>query len=109
MKREISKRKERRDNFIVEFLLEHKGRDKCVSSKSICEFLESNGYKMNPTSLFPNIHRIMYENDIPICYISMKGYYVAENEDDVLPVIEDLQKRINGFQKHIDFLQKFIH
>jgi hypothetical protein len=37
----------------------------------------------------------------------MKGYYIAESDEDIIPVILDLQKRINGFQKHIDFLKKF--
>lgn len=101
--------KQDRDILLIHFLLEHKGRNNCVSSKSICEFLERKGYKMKPTTLFPNIHRIMYQNKLPICYISMKGYYVAETNDDILPVIKDLQTRMNGLQKHIDFLQQFIN
>ena len=101
--------KQDRDILLIHFLLEHKGRNNVVSSKAICEFLERKGYKMKPTSLFPNIHRIMYECNLPICYISMKGYYVAETKDDILPVVEDLEARMSGFQKHIDFLHQFIN
>lgn len=104
-----TKRKQDRDILLIHFLLEHKGRDNCVSSKSICDFLKNKGYEMKPTSLFPSIHRIMYEKNLPICYISMRGYYVAESQEDILPVIEDLQTRINGLQKHIDFLQQFVN
>lgn len=96
-----------RDILLIHFLMQHKGRKNCVSSKDICEFLTNKGYKTKPTSLFPVIHSLMYERNLPICYVSMKGYYIAESDEDIIPVILDLQKRINGFQKHIDFLKKF--
>lgn len=96
-----------RDNLLVKFLQQHRGRRICVSSKVICEFMKNNGYEMKPTTLFPHVHRLMYERNLPICYIAMKGYYIAENSEDITPVIADLKKRINGHQKHIDFLLQF--
>ena len=99
---------QKRDDLLVEFIMQHRGRNNCVSSKTICEFLGDRGYKTPPTSLYPMIHRLMYERNLPICYVSMKGYYLAVNEDDITTVIADLQTRMGGFQRHIEFLEKHI-
>ena len=97
-----------RDNLLVEFINQNKGRNNCVSSKSILQFLSDNGYKLSPTSLYPIIHKLMCDRNLPICYVSMRGYYIATSKEDIMPVIDDLQVRMSGFQRHVEHLIAFL-
>ena len=105
--RKKSPRRQRAENFLFEFIKFHRGRNNCVSAKEILQYLSESGNEIPPKSLYPIIHKLMYEKNVPICYVSMKGYYWATSREDIEPVISDLKQRISGFQRHIDFLDKF--
>ena len=70
----------KRDNLLVEFIKAHKGRNQAVSTKEITEYLGSKGYKTPITSLLPIIRKIMYERNLPICFVSMGGVLLGREQ-----------------------------
>lgn len=97
-----------RNDLIVEFLMQHKGRTNVVSGKEIRRFLKNKGYTVATYSLTVYIRDLMYERNLPICYVPSRGYYIGVTNEDIELVIVDLNKRIQGELKHIYHLNKFI-
>ena len=98
----------KRDNLLVEYLLEHKGRENAVSRYNIAEFLTDNGYEQKASTVHIIISSILKERHLPICSINGKGYYWAKTKADILASIEELQSRITAMQEHIEHLKNFI-
>ena len=98
----------KRDNLLVEYLLEHKGRENAVSRHDIAEYLTANGYPKKPDTAHGIIERLIRERHLPICSINGKGYYLAKTKADILASIDELQSRITAMQEHIEHLKNFI-
>ena len=98
----------KRDNLLVEYLLEHKGREKAVSRHDITEYLTANGYPQSAGTVHGIIERLIQERHLPICSANKKGYYWAKTKADILASIDELQSRITAMQEHIEHLKNFI-
>ena len=98
----------KRDNLLVEYLLEHKGRENAVSRYDIANYLEEKGYTKNAETVHGLIERIIKQRHLPICSVNGKGYYWAKTKADILGCIEEMQGRITALQEHIEHLKNFI-
>lgn len=98
----------KRDNLLVDFLFQHKGKDNIVSSKQICEFLNERGYHIKPECINAIIRRVMFERRLPICSLNSKGYFWATTKEEIQKTIDDLQGRIEEMQNRIEHLKSFI-
>lgn len=98
----------KRDNLLVEFVKKHKGKDNCVSSKEIAEYLQENGYSLKSCSVNMVVRKLIFERCLPICSKNSKGYYWGMNRRDIETTISHLKSRIDELQNHIDILQNFI-
>jgi hypothetical protein len=98
----------KRDNLLVEYLLDHKGREKAVSRHDIADYLTANGYPQRADTVHGIIERLIRERHLPICSLNGKGYYWAKNKADILFCIEEMQSRIGALNEHIEHLKNFI-
>lgn len=98
----------KRDNLLVEFIREHKGRSQAVSSKEIAKYLSSKGYETTPWAVNTCVKHVMYDRHLPICFVNAKGYYWSVSKDEIQKTIADLSGRIEELQRHIDHLNSFI-
>jgi hypothetical protein len=98
----------KRDNLLVEYLLDHKGRENAVTRYDIAEYLTDNNYPTKPQTLHSIISKLIMERHLPICSINGKGYYWAKTKADILASIDELQSRITAMQEHIEQLKNFI-
>lgn len=57
----------KRDNLLVEYLLEHKGRENAVSRHDIAEYLTANDYEQKASTVHMLIERLIKERHLPIC------------------------------------------
>ena len=105
MKRNIA---EQRDNVLVDFLKQHKGRHNIVSSDTVVEFLNDAGFSLTRTSVTPTMRKLMYERNLPVCFVSTEGYYWGETNEEFLGSIADIEKKIEGCRKHVEHLKQFI-
>lgn len=60
MSRTTAKQSLKRDNLLVDFLFQHKGKDNIVSAKEICDYLNENGYTAHQININIPIRRLMY-------------------------------------------------
>lgn len=98
----------KRDNRVVEIIKKHRGRNNPIASEELCRMLNEAGFKTKVRNIGGILSRIMYERNLPICYVNSRGYYWATCEDDITPVIADLESRRAEMQRHIDHLKSFI-
>jgi hypothetical protein len=98
----------KRDNLLVEHLLDHKGRENAVSRHDIAEYLTANNYPQKAQTVHGIIERLIRERHLPICSINGKGYFWAKTKADILASIDELQSRITAMQEHIEHLKNFI-
>lgn len=98
----------KRDNLLVDFLCQHKGKDNIVSAKEICEFLNERGYRAKPDSINTIIRKVMFDRRLPICSANSKGYFWATSKGEIQATVDGLQGRIEEMQKRIEHLQSFI-
>ena len=98
----------KRDNYMVEIIKKHKGRSNPIASNKLCSMLNELGYETKVRNIGNIVSRIMYERNLPIGYVNGRGYYWATCEEDILPVIADLESRRYEMQRHIDHLRNFI-
>lgn len=98
----------KRDNLVVEFLRQNKGKENCKSSREISQFLIEKGYKIKPENMGFLLTRIINERLLPICSLNGKGYYWAKNKEDILACVSHLKARIVSLQEHINILESFI-
>ena len=61
----------KRDNLLVDFILEHKGRENAVSRYEIAQFLTEQGYPYKAEAVHGLLERIIKQRRLPIC--SVKG------------------------------------
>ena len=97
-----------RDNILVEFILEHKGRENVVSTDKIVEYLATKGYEMKPQTVRVTLAGLIMERHLPICSLNAHGYYWAKTKQDILDCIAHLQARMDSLQEHINHLKNFI-
>ena len=74
----------KRDNLLVEFLIDNKGRENAVSKYIIADYLTDNGYPQSAGTVHAIIERLIQERHLPICSINRKGYYLAKTKADIL-------------------------
>ena len=98
----------KRDNLVVEFLIDNKGRENALSKYIIADYLTENGYPQRADTVHGIIERLIRERHLPICSINGKGYYWAKTKADILASIDEFQSRITAMQEHIEHLKNFI-
>lgn len=98
----------KRDNLLVEYLLDHKGRENAVSRYDIAEYLTANGYEQKASTVHLLVATILKKRHLPICSVNGKGYYWAKTKADILLCVDELQSRITAMQEHIEHLKNFI-
>lgn len=98
----------KRDNLLVKFLKEHKGKANVVGAREIAKFLEENGYKSKFRCINNIVKRVMNERNLPICSLNSKGYYWATSQEEIQECIDDLQSRICAMQERIKHLKNFM-
>jgi hypothetical protein len=98
----------KRDNLIVELLLDHKGKENALSRYTLAKCLTDNGYATKPQTVHSVVSRVIKERHLPICSLNGKGYYWAKTKADILSCIEHLQSRVDSLTEHINHLKNFI-
>ena len=98
----------KRDNLLVEYLLDHKGREKAVSRNDIAKYLTAHGYEQKASTVNLLMTKIIQKRHLPICSINAKGYYWAKSKVDILENIKEFQSRITAMQERIEHLKNFI-
>ena len=96
------------DNLLVEFLLDHKGKENVVSAKEISRFLTNKGFALKQQSVHTAISNLIAERHLPICSLNCKGYYWAQKKEDIVECIAHLKSRIDSLEDHIKHLRNFI-
>ena len=97
-----------RDNLLVHYIREHKGKANIVSAKEISNYLKANGYNVKARYVNTVIVKLMYERSLPICSLNSKGYFWGANRAEIEEAIKHLQSRCVEITKHIEHLQSFI-
>lgn len=98
----------KRDNLLVDFLLDHKGRENAVNRYKIADYLTANGYSQNAGTIHLIIAKLIKERHLPICSVNSKGYFWAKTKADIVGCIEEMQGRITALQEHIEHLKHFV-
>ena len=98
----------KKDNFLVEVLLDHKGRNNAISRYALAKCLTDNGFYAKPSTIHSIVARVIKERHLPICSINGKGYYWAKSREDILSCINELQMRVDSLTEHINHLKNFI-
>ena len=98
----------KRDNFLVDLLLQHKGKENALPSKVISEILAKHDFRLNAMCIHQTINKIMLERRLPICSLNGKGYFWAKSKEDITECIKHLQSRVDSITEHIDHLKNFI-
>ena len=98
----------KRDNLLVELLLDHKGKDNALSRYEIANYLSKKNFPTKSQTVHSIIGKIMIERHLPICSLNGKGYYWAKTKADILSCIEHLQSRVDSLTEHIEHLKNFI-
>ena len=98
----------KRDNILVEFLYNHKGKENIVAKKEIAKHLEERGYKTKVSTINMKIRKLIFERKIPLCSINSKGYYWANTKQEILDTIADLEGRIDEMKNRIELLNSFV-
>ena len=98
----------KRDNFLVDYLLEHKGQNNAVSATEISEYLTANNFPTAVGNIHTLITKLKMERHLPICSTIADGYFWAKSRAEIQAFIDHLQSRIDGLQEHIEHLKNFI-
>lgn len=98
----------KRDNALVEFLAQHKGKGNYATTQEISDYLNSKGYAQKKGSINMLIRKVMFERHLPICSINSTGYYWGTTKQELLETVEDLRGRIQEMQNRIELLESFI-
>lgn len=98
----------KRDNLIVDYLLNNKGSENVKTRHEIADFLTQNGFATNPKAINMILHKVIRERHLPICSLNSKGYYWAKNKQDILNCLKHLKSRVESINEHIELLESFI-
>ncbi len=98
----------RRDNALIGYIREHKGKNNAVSNKQLAQYLSDQGYSTKSEAIHGLISKIINERGLPICSLNANGYFWASCQDDILAAVGHLQGRIDKLQERIDVLKSFI-
>jgi hypothetical protein len=98
----------KRDNLFIDYILNHKGKENCVTRYEIAEYLTSNGFPTKPQTVHCIVNSLMFERHLPICSLNGKGYYWAKSKADIMACIDSLQQRVDSLNEHIKHLENFI-
>ena len=98
----------KRDNLLVDFLLEHKGAENAVSSREISKYLTAVGFPIKAQSVHSAVSNLIDERRLPICSLNCKGYYWGRTKDDIMECISHLQSRVESLEEHIKHLYNFV-
>lgn len=102
----------KRDNLLLEFIREHKGKCNAVKAKQIAQYLAEQGYPILERDVRHRVQKLIMERCVPICSASgngaIHGFYWASSRNEIEETIAEFQSRINGLQERIDALKSFI-
>lgn len=84
----------RRDNCLVDFIIQHKGEANAVSGKEIAKHLNDNGFETKQEIVHNLVNRVKVERQLPICSAAYSGYYWPSSSKEIKKSIEVLQKRV---------------
>lgn len=98
-----------RDKALVDLIHEHRGKENAISTRHIVREMSNKGYDTSYDAVPVLIRHVTQIKKVPICSAKGYGYYWAESNEDIYDCITELEKKISGLQKRIDFLKKYIH
>lgn len=98
----------KRDNLLIDYILQHKGKNNAVHASEIAEYLNKNNFNVAVGTIHPLINTLKMERHLPICSTISGGFFWARNMAEIKEYIDNLQKRIDGLQEHIEHLKNFI-
>lgn len=78
---------------MVEGLKRKIGSNNAITNKSICDAYKKIGKKIDPPRVRKLIHYIRINGLVPRLVASSKGYYVANNKEDLNRYITSLEQR----------------
>lgn len=94
-----------RDALLISYLVTHKGMSKVVSSRKICEYLNSNGVPTKVDNIHNLVRELILEYRLPICQLNRKGYYWSTCDAELKQAIADFKSRITEINKRIKILE----
>ena len=74
------------------------GKENIRTSKQICDFYKSQGYKMTGARVRKIINHLRTTNAVPLLLASSKGYYRSTDPEDALRFIRSLTERMEAIQ-----------
>ena len=72
------------------------GKQNSRTSKQICDFYKSQGYKMTGARVRKIINHLRTTNAVPLLLASSQGYYRSTDQEDVMRFIRSLTERIEA-------------
>ena len=96
------------DNLVVSTIRGHIGRENAISGDELFKILNNKGYHITRNSIINIVERVIEERYLPICSLNRNGYYFPKDKEDIELAISHLQSRVDGLNKRIDFLKRFI-
>ena len=81
---------------IVKGLSVRIGKDKAITNSAMCKALSDKGYDISEPRLRKIIHSIRIQGLIPLLLSTSKGYFVADNDEQIKNWCESMQQRINS-------------
>ena len=96
------------DMKLLEYLKQNKGAENVRSRKEVKKFLDSEGYSIALSSVPATVSRVRQRFNAPICFVNSNGYFYATSKQELQSSIDDLEKRRDSLQEHIDFLKSFM-
>ena len=98
----------KRDNLLIDYILQHKGKNNAVHAPEIAEYLNKNNFNVAVGGIHQIINKLKMERHLPICSTIAGGFFWASSMAEIKEFIDHLQARIDGLQEHIEHLKNFI-
>ena len=98
----------KRNLALKDLLSKHIGIENAITTKSICNEMNSLGYLTKERSLPNIIQKLREEYNLLIGYKRWFGYFVVKSKKDIEITVEDIEMQIKTLQNTIEFLKSFI-
>lgn len=97
-----------RDNWLVDIIFEHKGKENAIGTQELVLCLKRKGYTVQAEHIHGIVKKVVLERHLPICAVTKHGYYWGTSKQDLQSCIDELQGKVNALQERIDLLKSFI-
>lgn len=98
----------KRNLILKDLLLKHMGVENAITTKHICNELNSLGYFIKARTLPTIIQKLREEYNLPVGYKRWCGYFVVKSKRDIEITVEDIEMQIKTLQETIKFMKSFI-